>query len=59
MELVWFWVWKLRVLYGLYGFKYGICLKCMDTCLGGIKYGICLKCMDTCLGCMDSSMEFV
>ena len=36
-------VWKLRVLYGLYGFKYGICLKCMDTCLDG----------------MDSSMEFV
>ena len=34
---------KLRALYGLYGFKYGICLKCMDTCLGG----------------MDSSMEFV
>ena len=30
---------KLRVLYGLYGFKYGICLKCMDTCLG---------CMDSC-----------
>ena len=27
--------------------------------LYGFKYGICLKCMDTCLGCMDSSMEFV
>ena len=51
-------------MFGLYGFKYGICLKCMDTCLSkmygymfglyGFKYGICLKCMDTCLGCMDS-----
>ena len=67
--VVWIQVWNLSkmsgYMFGWYGFKYGICLKCMDKMYGymfglyGFKYGICLKCMDTCLGGMDSSMEFV
>ena len=38
--VVWIQVWNLSKMYGYmfgwYGFKYGICLKCMDTCLGGM-----------------------
>ena len=41
--VVWIQVWNFSKMYGYmfgwYGFKYGICLKCMDKCLG---------CMDSC-----------